>query len=163
MLTVNLFAEVLTLCHIFPTRSHQATPISRQLVHVSIIATRQPDILAVKSQMATLKVPLTITYRHAGTQPPIFIAGEFSDPPWDPQEMEHIKEEDGEYTFKKQIFAPANTKVQYKFRVGLGDWWVLNENAPTAVDAGGFLNNVAEVPAVAEYVRILALVNLSRY
>ncbi|KAB5570647.1 hypothetical protein GE09DRAFT_1218069 [Coniochaeta sp. 2T2.1] len=100
--------------------------------------------------MATPKVPLTITYRHAGTQPPIFIAGEFSEPPWDPQEMEYTTDEDGEHTFKKQVFAPANTKVQYKFRVGLGDWWVLNEKAPTAMDAAGFLNNVAEVPAVAE-------------
>ena len=103
-----------------------------------------------RSKMATPKVPVTITYRHAGTQPPIFLAGEFSDPPWHPQEMECTTDEDGEHTFKRQIFAAAGSKIQYKFRVGMGDWWVLNDDAPTATDAGGFLNNVAEVPAVAE-------------
>jgi hypothetical protein len=100
--------------------------------------------------MATPKVSHTITYRHAGTQPPIFIAGEFSDPPWEPQEMDYTTDEDGEHTFKKEVFADAGSEVQYKFRVGSGDWWVLDEDAPTATDAGGFLNNVTEVPSVAE-------------
>lgn len=65
--------------------------------------------------------------------------------------MDYTTDEDGEHTFKKVITAAAGSKVQYKFRVGLGDWWVLNEDAPTAMDAGGFLNNVAEVPTSAEY------------
>jgi hypothetical protein len=103
------------------------------------------------SKMATPKMPLTITYRHFGTQPPIFIAGEFSDPPWEPQEMEYTTDEAGEHTFKKQLLAAPGSEVQYKFRVGTGDWWVLNEDAPTAMDAGGFLNNVAEVPTATEY------------
>lgn len=59
-------------------------------------------------------------------------------------------DEDGEHTFKKDIEAYVGSSVQYKFRVGLGDWWVLNENAPTATDSAGFLNNVAEVPAVTD-------------
>jgi hypothetical protein len=96
--------------------------------------------------MTTPKTTITITYRRAGTQPPIFIAGEFSDPPWEPQEMDFTTDEDGGHTFKKDIPAYAGSKVQYKFRVGLGDWWVLNEAAPTAVDSAGILNNVAEVP-----------------
>ncbi|RKU40280.1 hypothetical protein DL546_000218 [Coniochaeta pulveracea] len=96
------------------------------------------------------KTTITITYRRPGTQPPIFVAGEFSDPPWTPQEMDYTTDEDGEHTFKKDIEAYAGSSVQYKFRVGLGDWWVLNEDAPTATDSAGFLNNVAEVPAVTD-------------
>jgi hypothetical protein len=96
------------------------------------------------------KTTITVTYRRPGTQPPIFIAGEFSDPPWNPQEMDYTTDEDGEHTFKKDIEAYAGSSVQYKFRVGLGDWWVLNENAPTATDSAGFLNNVAEVPAATD-------------
>lgn len=103
------------------------------------------------SKMATPKMPLTITYRHFGTQPPIFIAGEFSDPPWELQEMEYTTDEAGEHIFKKQVLAAPGSQIQYKFRVGTGDWWVLNEDAPTAMDAGGFLNNVAEVPTATEY------------
>lgn len=61
--------------------------------------------------------------------------------------MDFTTDEDGEHTFKKDILAYAGSKVQYKFRVGLGDWWVLNEAAPTAVDSAGIPNNVAEVPA----------------
>jgi 1,4-alpha-glucan branching enzyme len=99
--------------------------------------------------MAATRVPLTITYRLAGTQPPIFVAGEFSEPPWDPQEMEYTSDKDGEHTFTKRVLAKAGSKVQYKFRVGTGDWWVLDESAPTARDIGGFLNNVADVPAAA--------------
>lgn len=81
--------------------------------------------------MADTKIPITITYRKAGTQPPIFVAGSFSDPAWHPQEMEYTTDEDGEHTFKMSLTADEGSKVQYKFRIGLGDWWVLNEDAPT--------------------------------
>lgn len=64
--------------------------------------------------------------------------------------MEYTTEEDGEHTFTKEVSAEAGSRVQYKFRVGTGDWWVLNEDAPTATDSGGFLNNVAEVPTATE-------------
>lgn len=100
--------------------------------------------------MAAPKTTFTVTYRKAGTQPPIFVAGEFSEPAWQPQEMDFTTDEDGEHTFKKDIQAYAGSKVQYKFRVGLGDWWVLNEDAPTAKDAAGIFNNVAEVPLPVE-------------
>ncbi len=83
--------------------------------------------------MAPKKVPVTITYTKAGLQPPLFVAGSFSVPPWEPQEMDHVTAHDGENTFKKEIYLDEGSKIQYKFRVGLGDWWVLNEDAPTGM------------------------------
>ncbi|GKT44008.1 uncharacterized protein ColSpa_04189 [Colletotrichum spaethianum] len=80
-------------------------------------------------------VSVTITYKKPGTQPPIFVAGSFSDPQWQPQEMQFTTEDGGEHTFHKNIEVPPSSQIQYKFRVGLGDWWVLNEDAPTAPES----------------------------
>lgn len=74
-------------------------------------------------------VSVTITYKQPGTQPPIFVAGSFSNPKWEPQEMDFTTEDGGEHTFYKNIEVRPNAQIEYKFRVGLGDWWVLNETA----------------------------------
>ncbi|EFQ28439.1 hypothetical protein CGRA01v4_07409 [Colletotrichum graminicola] len=95
-------------------------------------------------------VSVTITYKKPGTQPPIFVAGSFSDPQWQPQEMQFITEDGGEHTFHKNIEVPPGSQIQYKFRVGLGDWWVLNEDGPTVTDASGNRNNILLAPDVAE-------------
>lgn len=81
--------------------------------------------------MANRKVPVTITHRVSGIQPPLFVAGTFSDPQWDPKEMEFTAGSDGEHIFTKEFEVEPSSKIQYKFRVGYGDWWMLNENAPT--------------------------------
>ncbi|OHW91566.1 pt repeat family protein [Colletotrichum incanum] len=96
-------------------------------------------------------VSVTITYKKPGTQPPIFVAGSFSDPEWQPQEMQFTTEDGGEHTFYKNIEMPPSTQIQYKFRVGLGDWWVLNEDAPTVTDASGNRNNLLVAPESQEY------------
>lgn len=83
--------------------------------------------------MADTKVPLTITYRAPQTQPPLFVAGTFSQPQWVPQEMEYATGKDGEFTFSKAFDVEPNSKIQYKFRVGPGDWWVLDEGAPIGI------------------------------
>jgi hypothetical protein len=70
---------------------------------------------------------VTVTYAHPGAQPPIYLAGSFSD--WQPEELEYTKEGD-EYIFKKDVVVKGG-EYQYKFRIGPGDWWVLNEDAPT--------------------------------
>ncbi|KAK2011442.1 hypothetical protein LZ32DRAFT_606454 [Colletotrichum eremochloae] len=95
-------------------------------------------------------VSVTITYKKPGTQPPIFIAGSFSDPQWQPQEMQFTTEDGGEHTFHKSIEVPPSSQIQYKFRVGLGDWWVLNEDAPTVTDASGNRNNLLIAPDLQE-------------
>lgn len=78
------------------------------------------------------KLAVVISYSKAGTQPPIYIAGSFSD--WQPQEMHHTVS-DGEYTFAKEIEVEAGKDYQYKFRVGEGegDWWLLDEAAPVGM------------------------------
>ncbi|KAK1996756.1 hypothetical protein LX36DRAFT_579835 [Colletotrichum falcatum] len=91
-------------------------------------------------------VSVTITYKKPGTQPPIFVAGSFSDPQWQPQEMQFTTEDGGEHTFHKNIEVPPCSQIQYKFRVGQGDWWVLNEDAPTVTDASGNRNNILIAP-----------------
>lgn len=100
--------------------------------------------------MADTKVPLTITYRSPQTQPPLFVAGTFSHPQWVPQEMEYTTGEDGEFTFSKAFYVEPKSKIQYKFRVGPGDWWVLDESAPTVTDDAGNSNNFIEAPSAEE-------------
>jgi len=76
-------------------------------------------------------VPVLITYRKAGTQPPLYLAGTFSEPRWHPIEMEYTTEQGGEHTFQKEVHVRPRDTLQYKFRVGDGDWWVLDEDSPT--------------------------------
>ncbi|KAK3333106.1 hypothetical protein B0T19DRAFT_116828 [Cercophora scortea] len=98
--------------------------------------------------MASPKVAATITYQKPGTQPPIFVAGTFSDPPWEAHEMDYTTDENGEHTFNKEIWGKPGSKVHYKFRVGTGDWWVLNDDdTPTATDAMGNKNHELQVPS----------------
>jgi hypothetical protein len=73
---------------------------------------------------------VTIRFSKPGTQPPIFLAGSFSDPEWEPQEMKHETKADGELEFTKEVSVQEGKQYQYKFRVGEGEWWVLNEQAP---------------------------------
>ena len=40
---------------------------------------------------------------------------------------------DGAYIFSKEFEVEPSSKIQYKFRVGHGDWWMLNEDAPTGI------------------------------
>jgi hypothetical protein len=75
--------------------------------------------------------PYTVKYALPGTEPPIFVAGSFSDPVWQPQEMDYT-EKDGEYQFHKDIEIEEDQEYQYKFRLGTGDWWALNEESPTS-------------------------------
>ncbi|KAK0711123.1 hypothetical protein B0H67DRAFT_555155 [Lasiosphaeris hirsuta] len=91
--------------------------------------------------MAPSKAAATISYQKPGTQPPIFVAGTFSEPQWEPHEMDYTTEEEGEHVFKKEIFVEPGSKIQYKFRVGSGNWWVLDEGSPTATDSSGNTNN----------------------
>ncbi|KAL1880599.1 hypothetical protein Daus18300_001210 [Diaporthe australafricana] len=100
--------------------------------------------------MADNKVPLTIVYRSPQTQPPLFVAGSFSHPQWVPQEMEYTTGEDGAITFSKAFDVEPSSKIQYKFRVGPGDWWVLDEDAPIVTDDAGNRNNFIEAPSAVE-------------
>lgn len=83
--------------------------------------------------MASSKVHKTITYANPGTQPPLYLAGSFSDPQWQPQEMEFTKSDNDNHHFHKSIVIEPGREYQYKFRNGPGDWWILDESAPVGM------------------------------
>jgi len=47
--------------------------------------------------------------------------------------MEWMTDDDGEYIFVKAYVVDSKTEVQFKFRVGYGNWWVLCEEYPTSM------------------------------
>lgn len=83
--------------------------------------------------MAPKSVSVTVKFSKPGTQPPLFLAGSFSEPAWQPQEMQYTTNEAGEHEFYKEVQVEEGTAYQYKFRVGEGDWWMLNEDSPTGM------------------------------
>ncbi|GKU13399.1 unnamed protein product [Fusarium langsethiae] len=88
------------------------------------------------------KTAFTITYNKPGTVPPVFLAGSFSDPQWELQEMECITDQNGEHTFRSEVMLEPEQDYQFKLRIGHDNWWVLAENYPTATDDSGNENNV---------------------
>ena len=76
----------------------------------------------------------------------MYVAGTFSDPPWEAHEMDYDTDDKGEHTFSQKFEGEPGSKIQYKFRVGLGDWWVLHEGMPTVTDINGNTNHELEIP-----------------
>ncbi|KAI1762512.1 hypothetical protein GGR53DRAFT_468258 [Hypoxylon sp. FL1150] len=95
--------------------------------------------------MPRQRVPITFTYQKNGTYPPIYVAGSFSDPPWQPQEMDVSIDQHGGHLFTKTVMVKGGSEIQYKFRIGLGDWWALDDNADTITDNLGNVNSVLRV------------------
>ncbi|EHY57964.1 hypothetical protein HRR83_009453 [Exophiala dermatitidis] len=90
-------------------------------------------------------VATTITFNKPGVQAPVYVAGNFTN--WTPIEMKHEPvEKDGvvENHFSYTVDLEPG-EFQYKFRLGPGDWWVLDESTPTANDGAGNINNVLAV------------------
>jgi len=85
----------------------------------------------------------TIRFEKDGVQPPVYVAGEFTD--WQPVEMTCKTSEINNVFSHKATLEPG--KYQYKFRLGPGDWWVLDESSPFADDGHGNVNNVLAVGA----------------
>lgn len=83
--------------------------------------------------------PITITYKHPGARPPVYVAGSFTAPAWEPQELKAVPVSEGddpEYVFSKQ-FDVAVGDWQYKFRLGEGDWWACDENTDISLSPAG--------------------------
>ena len=72
---------------------------------------------------------ITLTYRKQGTIPPVFVAGSFSEPPWEAQELVQDGEE-GSGSFSR-TFSITPGIYQYKYRLGTGDWWAIDETQET--------------------------------
>src|SRR5262249_54793391 len=74
--------------------------------------------------------------------PPVFVAGSFTG--WSPLEMTCEKTEatESRHLFSYTVDLKPG-KYQYKFRLGPGDWWVLDESAPT----GGWIISLRIIQA----------------
>lgn len=80
--------------------------------------------------------PVKITFASPGAYPPVYVAGSFTVPHWQPQELELSigncgkNDANGQtrYVFHRTFEIPEGT-FQYKFRLGHeGDWWVCDSN-----------------------------------
>jgi 1,4-alpha-glucan branching enzyme len=83
--------------------------------------------------MTPKKVSVTVRYSKPGISPPVFLAGTFSD--WQLEEMQYSSVADNEYEFHKEVQIEEGREYQYKFRIGEGDWWVLNEDSPSGTSS----------------------------
>ncbi|KAI6247173.1 hypothetical protein HI914_05023 [Erysiphe necator] len=76
-------------------------------------------------------------------KPPVFIAGTFTNPPWQPLKMESFERKGpDEYKFEIRLDLPRGQDYQYKFRLGREDHWNLNEEEPIVKDEAGNRNNL---------------------
>lgn len=91
-----------------------------------------------------MKIPVTIEFGSPDLKPPVYIGTTLSDPAWEPLEMEHFSNHNGEYTFRK-FFAVEEGEYQYKLRLGPGDWWVCDDTQPQVDDGLGNRNNLVVV------------------
>ncbi len=78
--------------------------------------------------MASLQVPVRLTYQKNDTVPPVYVAGTFSSPPWQLFEMDVFKDEQGQNVFFKVVDVSEGSDIQYKFRIGAGDWWLCSDS-----------------------------------
>lgn len=72
----------------------------------------------------------TVTYRKPGVVPPVYLAGSFTDPQWQPREMQHTRGADDEYVFTSSVQGAPGKEYQYKFRIGQADQWVIDDTVP---------------------------------
>ncbi|KAJ8128258.1 hypothetical protein O1611_g5379 [Lasiodiplodia mahajangana] len=96
--------------------------------------------------MSSRKVPLTFTFHRSGVHPPLFVAGTFSKPPWQPLEMDASIDQHGDFIFTKQVMVNESSEIQYKFRHASGDWWALDPDADTVTDVNGNVNSLLYSP-----------------
>lgn len=80
--------------------------------------------------MADTKTSVVIKYSKPGACPPIYLAGSFPESVWQPQEMEYTNDSKNDYVFSKAVEVEEGKEYQYKFRIGNGDWWMSDEDAP---------------------------------
>ncbi|KAL5626397.1 hypothetical protein FOBRF1_000740 [Fusarium oxysporum] len=101
-------------------------------------------VLSAQPTMSS-KTPCTVTYKKPGTLPPVFLAGSFTDPQWQLQEMEYTTDQNGDHIFRSEVMLEPDQDYQFKLRIG-HDNWALAENYPTATDDSGNQNNVIRAP-----------------
>ncbi|KAK6008825.1 hypothetical protein QM012_000728 [Aureobasidium pullulans] len=113
----------------------------------------QHAVHSITPRSSTMAQKEEIHYSHPGLQPPVFIAGSMCEPQWEPIEMKYKEIEGGELQFEHEFEAEPG-EYQYKFRLGPGDWWVLDETKPTVDDGTGIRNNLLVVEPKPQQTRL---------
>ena len=118
------------ISHFFASRDTHLSLGSNKLASRTI--TLHSSAYLLRSHVQTvIMVSTTITFEKDNIQPPVFVAGGFTD--WQPIEMTcDTRETTGSV---KNVFSHTAELepgiYQYKFRLGPGDWWVLDEATST--------------------------------
>ena len=109
----------------------QTTPINtqqtRQLSTKPSWIGPLPQPRSKEINQSNMKSHVRLSYSSAGLCPPVYVISSMSEPQWEPVEMEFTQKEDGHYDFYKE-FKSEEGQHQYKFRLGPGDWWALDES-----------------------------------
>jgi len=77
-----------------------------------------------------MKSTVRLSYSNHGLQSPVYVVTSLSDPQWQPIEMQTKQKDDGQFEFYKDFEAEEGPH-QYKFRLGPGDWWTVDETKQT--------------------------------
>ncbi|KAH6610357.1 hypothetical protein Trco_000377 [Trichoderma cornu-damae] len=96
--------------------------------------------------MSSTTVPYTLTFRSPGTEPPVFLSGDFTTVEWGLQEMGFSRADGGDYVFESHIFVEPGREYHFKFQAGREGPWVLDESRATAADEMGNRNNTLKLP-----------------
>ena len=127
--------------HPAPNAATRPSPSNRP----SWIGPKPPD-RPLSPALKVMKFPVTVDFSSPGLQPPVFVCTSLSDPPWEPVEMETMKNDKDEYRFFKS-FTAEEGDYQYKLRLGPGDWWVCDDSKPSVDDGAGNKNNLVTIKA----------------
>ncbi|KAF2150588.1 hypothetical protein K461DRAFT_178788 [Myriangium duriaei CBS 260.36] len=94
-----------------------------------------------------MKQEVRLSYQSKGLRPPVYVVTSLSEPQWEPKELHSkVLDDDNELEFWR-VFEAEEGEHQYKFRLGPGDWWALDETKPIVEDEFGNKNNVIHVGA----------------
>ncbi|RKF57036.1 putative pt repeat family protein [Erysiphe neolycopersici] len=84
-----------------------------------------------------------IRYSSKEAKSPVYIAGTFTNPPWQLIEMDSLGlETSDESKFEIRLDLAKGQDYEYKFRIGRDDHWILNDEEPIVQDEAGNLNNL---------------------
>lgn len=79
-----------------------------------------------------------LAYRSKGLRPPVYVVTSLSNPQWEPKELHSEVLDDGELEFWR-TFQVEEGEYQYKYRLGPGDWWALDETKPISMPSSVLL------------------------
>lgn len=82
------------------------------------------------STAPSMTCTVRLQYSQEGLNAPVYVVTSMSDPQWAPLEMDQENNADGTLVFFKDFEATPG-KHQYKYRLGPGDWWALDETKPS--------------------------------